>query len=226
MKKLFSVSFVLLSIVFNVCLIVSNILEVKLIAIGPIMATAGLLVFPVSYVINDCIVEVWGYRKACLVIWTGFAMNFFTVGLLQLGSVLPAAPEWDGQAAYLRIFSATPRIAAASFLAFLTGSFLNAYVMSRMKVRSQGKHFSWRAIASTLVGESVDSLIFFPLAFGGVVSLPALLTLIATQACMKTAYEIIALPLTTRVVKYIKRIDQTDVYDKKESYNPLKIRKR
>jgi uncharacterized PurR-regulated membrane protein YhhQ (DUF165 family) len=98
--------------------------------------------------------------------------------------------------------------------------------MSRMKVRSQGKHFSWRAIASTLVGESVDSLIFFPLAFGGMVSFPALLTLIATQACMKTVYEIAALPLTTRVVKYIKRIDQTDVYDEKESYNPLKIRRR
>jgi uncharacterized integral membrane protein (TIGR00697 family) len=223
MKKTFSLAFVLLGILFNVCLIVSNILEVKLIAIGPVMATAGLMVFPISYIINDCIVEVWGYRKARLVIWSGFAMNFFTVGFIQLAGLLPPAPGWENQEAFVRVFAATPRIAIASFTAFLVGSFLNAYVMSRMKLRSKGKHFSLRAVVSTIVGESADSLIFFPIAFAGTVPVDVLLVLVATQACMKTAYEVLVLPVTIRVVKYIKRIDQMDVYDEKVSYNPLKI---
>jgi uncharacterized integral membrane protein (TIGR00697 family) len=223
MKKIFSLAFVLLAILFNVCLIVSNILEIKLIRIGPVMATAGLMIFPISYVINDCIAEVWGYKKARLIIWTGFAMNFLTVGFIQLAGILPPAPGWENQEAFVRIFASTPRIAIASFTAFLAGSFLNAYVMSRMKVRSKGKHFSLRAIVSTLVGESADSMIFFPIAFAGTVPFEALLILVATQATMKTTYEILVLPVTISVVKYIKKVDQTDVYDEHVSYNPLKI---
>jgi uncharacterized integral membrane protein (TIGR00697 family) len=224
MNKTFSLAFVLLGILFNVCLIVSNILEVKLVALGPVMATAGLMVFPLSYILNDCIAEVWGYRKARLVIWTGFAMNFLTVGFIQLAGLLPPAPGWDSQEAFVRVFDATPRIAIASFAAFLVGSFLNAYVMSRMKVRSKGRHFSLRAIASTVVGELADSIIFFPIAFAGTVPLDALLLLIVTQAGMKTAYEVVALPVTVRVVKYIKRIDGSDVYDEQVSYNPLQLK--
>ena len=224
MKKTFSLAFVLLGILFNVCLIVSNILEVKLVAIGPVMATAGLMVFPISYILNDCIAEVWGYRKARLVIWTGFAMTFLTVGFIQLAGLLPPAPSWDNQDAFVQVFAATPRIAVASFTAFLVGSFLNAYVMSRMKIRSKGRHFSLRAIASTVVGELADSIIFFPIAFAGSIPFEALLALIATQAGMKTAYEVVALPITIRLVKYIKRVDHSDVYDEQISYNPLKLK--
>ena len=224
MKKTFSLAFLLLGILFNVCLIVSNILEVKLVALGPVMATAGLMVFPISYILNDCIAEVWGYRKARLVIWTGFAMNFLTVGFIQLAGLLPPAPDWENQEVFVQVFEATPRIAIASFTAFLVGSFLNAYVMSRMKIRSKGRHFSLRAIASTVVGELADSLIFFPIAFAGTVPFDVLLALIATQAGMKTAYEVVALPVTIRVVKYIKRVDHSDVYDEQVSYNPLKLK--
>ena len=112
----------------------------------------------------------------------------------------------------------------ASFIAFLAGSFLNAYVMSKMKISSGGKHFSLRAIASTVVGESADSLLFFPIAFGGVVPVKELVVLIVTQACLKTAYEIIILPVTVRVVRLVKRIDGSDVYDRKVSYNIFKIK--
>jgi uncharacterized integral membrane protein (TIGR00697 family) len=224
MKKTFSLAFVLLGILFNVCLIVSNILEVKLVALGPVVATGGLMVFPISYILNDCIAEVWGYRKARLVIWTGFAMNFLTVGLIQLAGLLPPAPGWEHQEAFVQVFAATPRIAIASFTAFLVGSFLNAYVMSRMKIRSKGRHFSLRAIASTVVGELADSIIFFPIAFAGAVPFDTLLALIVTQAGMKTAYEVVALPVTIRVVKYIKRVDNSDVYDEQVSYNPLKLK--
>lgn len=224
MNKTVSVPFMMLGIIFNVCLIVSNILEVKMVEFGGITATAGLIVFPISYIINDCIAEVWGYRKARLIIWSGFAMNFLAVAFIQLAVALPAASFWKGQEAFAQVFAATPRVAIASLIAFLAGSFLNAYVMSKMKIADGGKRFSVRAILSTLVGESADSLLFFPIAFGGIVALPDLLLLIVTQAIMKSAYEVIILPVTIRVVKYIKKVDGSDVYDRNISYNILKIK--
>lgn len=219
-----SVPFMVLGILFTVCLIVSNILEVKLIEVAGISATGGLLVFPISYIINDCIAEIWGFRKARLIIWSAFAMNFLVVGLFQLAVMLPPAGYWEGQEAFRSIFAATPRIAVASFIAFLVGSFLNAFVMSKMKMASNGKNFSLRAIVSTLVGESADSIIFFPIAFAGIVPTEELLLLVGTQALLKTAYEIVILPVTVRVVKYIKKIDNSDVYDSDISYNVFKIK--
>ena len=165
MKQKVSVPFMLLGILFNVCLIAANLLETKVIQVFGITVTAGLLVFPVSYIINDCIAEVWGFRKARLIIWSGFAMNFFVVMLGLIAVALPAAPFWDGAPHFNFVFGMAPRIVAASLTAFLVGSFLNAYVMSRMKVASGGRHFSARAIWSTVVGETADSLIFFPVAF-------------------------------------------------------------
>ena len=162
MKQKVSVPFMLLGILFNVCLIAANLLETKVIQVFGITVTAGLLVFPVSYIINDCIAEVWGFRKARLIIWSGFAMNFFVVMLGLIAVALPAAPFWDGAPHFNFVFGMAPRIVAASLTAFLVGSFLNAYVMSRMKVASGGRHFSARAIWSTVVGETADSLIFFP----------------------------------------------------------------
>lgn len=224
MNRTVSLPFLVMGIVFCVCLICSNLLEVKMVSLGGITATAGLIVFPISYIINDCIAEVWGYRKARLIIWMGFLMNLLAVIFIQLAIVLPAAPFWEGQDAFVTTFSSTPRILLASFIAFLAGSFLNAYVMSKMKISSGGKHFSLRAIASTVVGESADSLLFFPIAFGGVVPVKELAVLIVTQACLKTAYEIIILPVTVRVVRLVKRIDGSDVYDRQVSYNIFKIK--
>ena len=224
MNRTVSLPFLVMGIVFCVCLICSNLLEVKMVSLGGITATAGLIVFPISYIINDCIAEVWGYRKARLIIWMGFLMNLLAVIFIPLAIVLPAPPFWEVQDAFVATFSSTPRILLASFIAFLAGSFLNAYVMSRMKISSGGKHFSLRAIASTVVGESADSLLFFPIAFGGVVPVKELAVLIVTQACLKTAYEIIILPVTVRVVRLVKRIDGSDVYDRQVSYNIFKIK--
>ena len=165
MDKKVSVPFMLLGILFCVCLIASNLLETKVVRIGPLTATAGLIVFPISYILNDCIAEVWGFKKARLIIWSGFAMNFLVVLFAQLAVMLPAAPFWEGEEGFNFVFGMAPRIAFASFTAFLAGSFLNAYIMSRMKILSRGRHFSVRAIVSTLAGESADSLIFFPIAF-------------------------------------------------------------
>lgn len=219
-----SLSFMLLGIVFCACLIASNLLETKIIQLGPVTITAGFLVFPVSYIINDCIAEVWGFRKARLIIWLGFLTNFSMLALFQLAAALPSAPFWEGEAAFRFVFGLAPRIAVASLLAFLLGSFLNAYVMSRMKISSRGKHFSARAVVSTLAGESADSLIFFPLAFGGLVPVEELLKLMAIQIFAKTAYEIVVLPMTIRIVNVLKQRENMDAYDTDISYNILKIK--
>lgn len=223
MKQKVSVSFMLLGILFNVCLIAANLLETKVIQLGSLTVTAGLLVFPVSYIINDCIAEVWGFRKARLIIWSGFLMNFFVVSLGLIAVSLPAAPFWEGEEHFNFVFGMAPRIVVASLLAFLVGSFLNAYVMSRMKIASQGRNFSARAIWSTVVGETADSFIFFPIAFGGVITWRELLLMMAVQIVLKSAYEVVILPVTIRVVKAVKRIDGSDVYDEGISYKVWKV---
>ena len=224
MKEKVSVPFMLLGILFNVCLIAANLLETKVIQVGSLTVTAGLLVFPISYIINDCIAEVWGFKKARLIIWSGFAMNFFVVALGLIAVAIPAAPFWEGEEHFNFVFGMAPRIVAASLMAFLVGSFLNAYVMSKMKVASQGRNFSARAIWSTIVGETADSLIFFPVAFGGIIAWKELLIMMGIQIVLKSMYEVMILPVTIRVVKAIKKIDGSDVYDTDISYNVLKIK--
>lgn len=219
-----SLSYMLLGVLFCVCLIAANLLETKQISVGPLDLTAGLIVFPVSYIINDCMVEVWGFRRARLIIWLGFSMNFLFVLFGFVADLLPGAPYWQGNEGFHAIFGLAPRICGASFLAFLVGSFLNAYVMSRMKVHaSGGRHFSYRAIMSTVVGETADSLVFFPLALGGVVPWQVMPLLMLNQVVLKTAYEIIVLPITIRVVRFLKRFEHADTYDTDISYNVLKI---
>lgn len=214
----------LMGIVFNVCLIAANLLETKVIQLGSLTVTAGLLVFPISYIINDCIAEVWGFRKARLIIWSGFVMNFFVVTLGLIAVSLPAAPFWEGEEHFNFVFGMAPRIVAASLMAFLVGSFLNAYVMSRMKIASRGRNFSARAIWSTVVGETADSLIFFPVAFGGVIAWRELVVMMGLQILLKSAYEVVILPVTIHVVKAVKRIDGSDVYDEGISYKVWKVK--
>lgn len=222
-KKTVSVLFMLFSILFCVCLITANVLETKQISVGPFNITGGLIVFPISYIINDCVCEVWGYGKARMLIWIGFAMNFLFVTFGALCDLLPAAPYWDNEAGFHAIFGLAPRIAAASFVAFIIGSFVNAYVMSRMKISSGGRNFSARAILSTVYGETADSLIFFPLALGGVVPLRELPILIISQVVLKTLYEILVLSVTIRVVRATKRYEGEDVYDNNVNYSIWKI---
>ena len=218
-----SVLFMIFSILFCVCLITANILETKQIQVLSVSLTGGLIVFPVSYIINDCVCEVWGYSKARMLIWLGFAMNFFFVMVGALCDAIPGAPYWDNEEGFHAIFGLAPRIAAASFIAFICGSFINAYVMSKMKIASNGKNFSLRAILSTVAGESIDSLIFFPLALSSVVPTKELILLMVWQVILKKVYEIIALPITIRVVKALKKYEGEDVYDEGISYGWFKF---
>lgn len=223
-KKTVSVLFLLFSALFCVCLITANVLETKQISFYGVNMTGGLLVFPVSYIINDCVCEVWGYRKARLLIWLGFAMNFLFVAFGALADAIPGASYWDNEEGFHAVFGLAPRIAAASFAAFLAGSFINAYVMSRMKISSAGRHFSLRAVVSTALGESADSVIFFPLALSGVVPLAEMPSLIISQVIIKTLYEAAVLPITMRVVAITKKREGTDVYDNGIDYNIFRIK--
>ncbi len=218
-----SVLFMLFGILFCVCLIAANVLETKQIAFGSISLTGGLIVFPVSYIINDCVCEVWGYKKTRMLIWTGFAMNFFFVMLGAICDMIPGAPYWTNDEGFHAVFGLAPRIAFASFLAFICGSFVNAYVMSKMKLSSGGKNFSLRAVVSTIFGESVDSIIFFPLALWGVVPTEELPWLMLWQVILKTAYEVVVLPLTISVVRYVKRHEQVDTYDNDVNYSIWRV---
>lgn len=223
MNKKFSATFLLLAVFFTVFLILANLLEVKIVDLGFMTITGGLIVFPMSYIINDCIVEVYGFRLARFSIWLGFFMNLIAVIFIQLAILLPADAAWDGQDAFVATFGNSARILTASFLAMICGSMVNAYVMSKMKIGQHGKHFSLRAIASTLFGESVDSLVFFPIAFYGILPDATILALIFTQAGLKTLYEIIVLPITIRVVKFLKQKEELDVYDHSVSYKWWRI---
>ena len=208
MQRNYSLTFLLLTLTFCVCLIVSNLMEIKTVPLGPLTITAGVVVFPISYIINDCIVELYGFSRARMVILLGFAANLFVSLLLQIGIILPGAESWTGQEAMAMIFGAVPRILAASFTAFLCGSLVNAWVRARMKAASpDGRRFSVRAIVSTLWGEGTDSIIFFPVAFAGVLPAREIISLIVTQTLLKTAYECAVLPVTVRVVRSLKKIE-------------------
>lgn len=203
----FTLPFLLLATLFCVCLIIANLIEIKTVDLGWFTVTAGFMVFPVSYIINDCIVEIYGFRKARLVIWMGFASSLLVSVMLQAAIALPGGADWSSQREMEAIYGSVPRIMFASFAAFLCGSMVNAYVMSRMKNTTGRSHFSIRAIVSTLWGEGVDSIIFFPIAFGGVLPWPTILSLIVTQALLKTLYEIVVLPFTIFVVASLRRVE-------------------
>ncbi|MCM1110563.1 MAG: queuosine precursor transporter [Clostridium sp.] len=208
-KQNCSLTFLVLTLLFCVCLIAANLLEIKIVGLGPLTITAGFIVFPLSYIINDCIVEIYGFRRARLVIWLGFAMNLFVSLLMQAAILLPNAGDDSVQQAMTTVYGAVPRIFAASFVAFLCGSMMNAWIMSRMKRTASNAPaaFSLRAIVSTLWGEGVDSAIFFPMAFGGILSWREIAVLAVTQALLKTLYEILVLPVTLLAVRRLRKIE-------------------
>lgn len=224
MKNKVSVLFLITGVLFAACLLISNILASKIIMIGPWSAPAGVLIFPLAYIINDVIAEVWGYGKARLIIWAGFGVNVLAALFFTLAIAIPAAPFYKGQEAFQSILGSSVRIVFASLMAYVVGSFLNAFVMSKFKLMTKGKSFSLRAIVSTLAGEGADSLIFITIAFVGVFPFPVVLGMIFTQALLKTTYEILVLPLTILVVKKVKEIEGVDTYDEGISYNPFRLK--
>jgi len=215
--------FVVLVALFITCLITANIIAVKLISIFGLVLPAAIIIFPISYILGDVLTEVYGYRQARRVIWLGFFCNLILVVAIWLGQLLPAASFWDGQTAYERILGYTPRILAASFLAYLLGEFSNSFVLAKMKIATNGRWLWTRTIGSTLVGQGLDSLVFITLAFVGTIPLAALVSAILTQWLGKSVYEAAVTPLTYKVVNFLKRHEGLDVYDYDTQFNPLLI---
>jgi hypothetical protein len=206
------------------CLIVSNIVAVKLAVIFGLVLPAAVILFPVSYILGDVLTEVYGYARARQTIWLGFACNLLAVLAIAAAGALPAAVEyWDGQEAFQRILGQTPRILAASFLAYLVGEFVNAYVLARLKVATGGRMLWLRTIGSTLVGQGFDSAIFMTAAFAGILESEALLAATLTQWLFKSAYEALATPLTYAVVGFLKRREGREVFDRDLRFNPLAL---
>ncbi len=215
--------FLIVTVLFVAALIASNIIAVKLIVVADRVLPAAIIVFPLSYIIGDVLTEVYGYRQARRVIWLGFLANLFVVVAIWLGGLLPAADFWDGQEAYERIFGLVPRILAASFLAYLLGEFANAYILAKIKIAMQGRMLWVRTIASTIVGQGIDSGVFITLAFVGTVPASVLIELMVTQWLLKTAYEAAATPLTYVTVGFLKRREDIDTYDTDTRFNPLAL---
>ena len=215
--------FVVVVAVFITCLLIANIIAVKLVSIFGRVVPAAIIIFPISYICGDVLTEVYGYRRARQVIWLGFFCNLLAVIAIWTGQVLPGATFWDAQAAYERILGFTPRLLLASFCAYLVGEFANSFLLAKMKVLTAGRMLWARTIGSTFIGQGLDSLIFVALAFGGIIPSGALLSAIVTQWLFKVAYEVLATPLTYAVVNFLKRQEGLDVFDRDTSFNPLAL---
>jgi uncharacterized integral membrane protein (TIGR00697 family) len=223
--------FDLVMVAFVVVLVCANLigpakaaqLEVPL--LGAVTFGAGVLFFPISYVFGDVLTEVYGYARARRVIWTGFAALLFAAVMAAVVVALPPAPGWPNQHAYEIAFGNTWRVALASMIAYFCGEFVNSFVLARMKVATEGRWQRTRFVASTVAGEAVDSALFYPLAFynSGIMPNDLVVTLMVSQFVAKTAVEIAFLPVTTRVVAYLKRADGVDHYDRDTDFNPFKL---
>ncbi len=215
--------FLIVAALFVTCLVVSNIIAVKVIDVAGLVLPAAIIIFPVSYILGDVLTEVYGYARARQVIWLGFVCNLVAVAAIWIGGLLPAAGFWGGQEAYDAILGTVPRILAASFLAYLVGELVNAWVLARLKVAMAGRHLWVRTIGSTLVGQLLDSAVFITIAFAGVMPGEVLAGAIITQWLVKSAYEALATPLTYAAVGFLKRADGVDVYDRDLRFRPFSV---
>jgi queuosine precursor transporter len=215
--------FVACTALFVTCLLTANTIAAKLVTLGGVTLTAGIVIFPISYVLGDVLTEVWGYAAARRVIWLGFACNALMVAAVWLGGELPASPFWKGQAAYQEILGQAPRILLASFAAYLVGEFANAFVLAKLKIATEGRWLWMRTIGSTVVGQGFDSVVFVTLAFAGAMPASALAGLVGAQWAVKVAYEAAATPLTYAAVAWLKSREQIDTFDYDTDFNPLRF---
>jgi len=184
---------------------------------------AGVLFFPISYIFNDVLTEVYGYARARKVVWAGFGAIVFASFMSWVVLTLPPAIGWNDQRAYESVFGQTPRIVFASLTAFFVGEFANSYVLAKMKILTSGRFLWSRTIGSTIVGEGVDSLVFYPLAFLGVWENQLVLTVMVSNYTIKVLWEAIVTPFTYRVVGFLKRAEQEDYYDIGTDFTPFSI---
>lgn len=210
---------------FVTALLCSNIIGAgKVASVFGATLGAGIFFFPITYLFGDVLTEVYGYARSRRVIWAGFAALIFASLMSWFVLALRPAPGWPHQGAYELVLGSTPRITMASLIAFFVGEFCNSYVMAKLKVITSGRLLWMRALLSTVVGEAVDTLIFYPLAFGGSWEVDLLLKVMATNYTIKVLWEVVAMPVTYRVVNFLKRAEHEDFYDTKTNFTPFSLK--
>ncbi|MCW4463331.1 queuosine precursor transporter [Sphingomonas sp. BT-65] len=210
---------------FCVILVLSNVVgAAKVATLGGLTFGAGILFFPLSYVLGDVLTEIYGYARARRVIWAGFGATIFAAVMCWVIVVMPPAPGWGGQEVYEAAFGQVWRIVGASVIAFWAGEFVNSYVLARMKILTSGRHLWSRTIGSTVFGQGVDSLIFYPLAFLGVWTTGQVITVMLTNWGLKVLWEVLLTPVTYAVVGFLKRREGVDVYDEGTDFTPFRTR--
>lgn len=218
--------FPILTGIFVAVLMISQVTAVKPVHVFFVFTGAD-LIFPLSYLLGDVLTEVYGFARSRLVIWTGLAANVLMSGTLWLVGRMPGEAGWvaeGGQQAWDMLLGLAPRIAIASLMAYFVGEFVNSYVLAKMKVATKGKHLWLRTIGSSLVGQGVDTLIFFPIAYAGQWSWSLILQIMAFAYVLKVSVEVVLTPFTYAAVNYLKRVSGMDVYDHETDFNPFKLK--
>lgn len=213
--------FLYIAILFVAVLMISNTVAVKLIQIGPFIFAGAIFIFPISYIFGDILTEVYGYKASRKIIWSGLVALIFMSLCYWFVQMLPSPVFWQNQGAYEMILGAVPRIVLGSIIAYFAGEFSNSYVLSKMKIWSNGKRLYMRTIGSTIIGEGVDSVIFAIIAFAGTIPVSALVVLIFSGYLAKVAYEVILTPVTYLIVNKLKQAEGIDVYDRGINYSPF-----
>lgn len=217
-KENYSKIFIILCAINITCLLISNIITVKTINIFGLIFTAGDILFPITYILNDVFTEVYGFNKSKLVIWLSFVCNLLMVIVFKIVIWLPVDETFEIQNELVNVLGSTPRILVASFISFLVGNFANSIVMSKMKVKTKGKYLALRTISSTLIGEGLDTIIFIPIVFIGSLDLKTILFLIINTYVFKVLLEIILTPITYKVIGFIKKKENIDTFDNEQEY--------
>ncbi len=218
-----SLMFMSITCLFVTCLLITNIVAGRLVQLGNMVLTADLFLFPVTYIFGDVLTEVYGFRRARLTIWLGFAANLFMALFFMAVVQMPRPGFWEQEQAYVTVLGFTPRLVGASLLAYLAGEFSNAVILSRLKVYTRGRWLWTRTLGSTLVGQALDTTIFMLAAFYGTYSTPIFMGMVAVQYAWKVAYEAMATPFTYALVGWLKRIEGSEVFDAGISYNPFTL---
>ena len=208
---------------FVAILIISNVASTKILKIGLFSFDGGTILFPLSYIFGDILTEVYGYARARRVIWMGFFCAALAAFIFFIVQVLPPASGWENQGAYEKILGLTPRIVAASLIAYFIGEFSNSFTLAKMKILTKGRWLWTRTIGSTLVGEFVDTVLFVAIAFLGAFDFNLLITVFISNYIFKVGFEVIATPITYQVVRFLKKSEGVDYYDHKTKFNPFRI---
>ncbi len=213
----------IITVLFVAVLLISNVASSKITSFAGLTLDAGTILFPLTYIFGDVLTEVYGYARGRRVIWMGFLCNIVMAAILMIVAVLPPAADWPNQKAFEAVLGLTPRIVAASMIAYFAGEFINSFILAKLKIRTKGKYLWVRTIGSTLAGELLDTLLFITIAFWGIFPTPVMISLLISNYIFKVGVEVLFTPITYFVVNKLKKVEHEDHYDRKTNFNPFAL---